>query len=76
MKTTEVLHIVKNLIKEDVYECCEASMDKEKVTNTEMVEVSELVSTIQDTQDQIEEIEDKLKAKKEVYRRLTEDDLP
>ena len=50
--------------------------NKEKVTNTEMVEVSELVSTIQDTQDQIEEIEDKLKAKKEVYRRLTEDDLP
>ena len=33
MKTSEVLHIVKNLIKEDVDECCEASMDKEKVTN-------------------------------------------
>ena len=33
MKTTEALHIVKNLIKEDVDECCEASMDKEKVTN-------------------------------------------
>ena len=33
MKTSEVLHIVKNLIKEDVNECCEASMDKEKVTN-------------------------------------------
>ena len=31
--------------------------NKEKVTNTEMVAVSELVSTIQDTQDQIEEIE-------------------
>ena len=39
--------------------------DKQTVTNTEMVEVSELVSTIQDTQDQIDEIEDKLKAKKE-----------
>ena len=50
--------------------------DKQTVTNTEMVEVSELVSTIQDTQDQIDEIEDKLKAKKEVYRRLTEEDLP
>ena len=33
MKTSEVLHMVKNLIKEDVNECCEASMDKEKVTN-------------------------------------------
>ena len=33
MKTSEVLYIVKNLIKEDVDECCEASMDKEKVTN-------------------------------------------
>ena len=33
MKTSEALHIVKNLIKEDVDECCEASMDKEKVTN-------------------------------------------
>ena len=33
MKTSEALYIVKNLIKEDVNECCEASMDKEKVTN-------------------------------------------
>ena len=33
MKTSEALHVVKNLIKEDVNECCEASMDKEKVTN-------------------------------------------
>ena len=33
MKTSEALYIVKNLIKEDVDECCEASMDKEKVTN-------------------------------------------
>jgi hypothetical protein len=31
--TTEALHTVKTLIKEDVYECCEASMDKEKVTD-------------------------------------------
>ena len=30
--TTEALHTVKTLIKDDVYECCEASMDKEKVT--------------------------------------------
>ena len=30
--TTEALHTVKVLIKDDVYECCEASMDKEKVT--------------------------------------------
>jgi hypothetical protein len=33
MKTSEVLYIVNNLIKEDVNECCEASMDKEKVTD-------------------------------------------
>ena len=33
MKTSEALYVVKNLIKEDVNECCEASMDKEKVTN-------------------------------------------
>ena len=30
--TTEALHTVKTLIKDDVYECCEASMDKEIVT--------------------------------------------
>ena len=30
--TTEALHTVKILIKDDVYECCEASMDKETVT--------------------------------------------
>ena len=33
MKTSEALYIIKNLIKEDVDECCEASMDKEKVTS-------------------------------------------
>ena len=32
IKTTEALHTVKTLIKDDVYECCEASMDKETVT--------------------------------------------
>jgi hypothetical protein len=31
IKTTEALHMVKNLISEDVDECCEASMDKEDV---------------------------------------------
>ena len=30
--TTEALHTVKTLIKDDVYECCEAQMDKENVT--------------------------------------------
>ena len=30
--TTEALHTVKTLIKDDFYECCEASMDKENVT--------------------------------------------
>ena len=30
--TTEALHTVKTLIKDDVYECCEASMDKGNVT--------------------------------------------
>ena len=33
MKTHEALYAIKMLIKEDVNECCEASMDKEKVTN-------------------------------------------
>ena len=32
IKTAEALHTVKTLIKDDVYECCEASMDKETVT--------------------------------------------
>ena len=32
IKTSEALYMVKTLIKDDVYECCEASMDKEKVT--------------------------------------------
>ena len=32
ISTTEALYAVKTLIKDDVYECCEASMDKEKVT--------------------------------------------
>ena len=31
--TTEALHTVKTLIKDDVYECCEASMDKETVND-------------------------------------------
>ena len=31
--TTEALHTLKTLIKDDIYECCEASMDKETVTN-------------------------------------------
>ena len=30
--TTEALHTVKTLIKDDIYECCEASMNKETVT--------------------------------------------
>ena len=33
ISTTEALHTVKTLIKDDVYECCEASMDKEKVSD-------------------------------------------
>ena len=32
IKTTEALYTVKTLINADVYECCEASMDKETVT--------------------------------------------
>ena len=31
--TTQALHTVKTLIKDDGYECCEASMDKETVTD-------------------------------------------
>ena len=33
ISTTEALRTVKTLIKDDVYECCEASMDKETVTD-------------------------------------------
>ena len=33
ISTTEALRTVKVLIKDDVYECCEASMDKETVTD-------------------------------------------
>ena len=33
INTTEALRTIKTLIKDDVYECCEASMDKEKVTD-------------------------------------------
>ena len=32
ISTTEALYAVKTLTKDDVYECCEASMDKETVT--------------------------------------------
>ena len=32
IKTSESLYMVKTIIKDDIYECCEASMDKEKVT--------------------------------------------
>ena len=32
IKTSEALYMIKTLIKDDVYECCEASMDKETVT--------------------------------------------
>ena len=32
ISTATALHTVKTLIKDDVYECCEASMDKETVT--------------------------------------------
>ena len=33
IKTVEALHTIKTLIKDDIYECCEASMDKETVTD-------------------------------------------
>ena len=33
IKTAEALHTIKTLINDDVYECCEASMDKETVTD-------------------------------------------
>ena len=33
ISTTEALRTVKTLIKDDVYECCESSMDKETVTD-------------------------------------------
>ncbi len=33
MKTAEALHTIKTLIKDDIYECCESSRDKECVTD-------------------------------------------
>ena len=32
VSTTEALHLIKTLIKDDIDECCEASMDKDEVT--------------------------------------------
>ena len=32
VSTTEALHLIKTLIKDDIDECCEASMDIDEVT--------------------------------------------
>ena len=46
--TTEALHTVKTLIKDDIYECCEASMDKETVT-----EIKEDIKRIEEKIDKL-----------------------
>ena len=45
IKTVEALHTIKTLINDDVYECCEASMDKEKVTD-KLVKLKKYVEKI------------------------------
>ena len=46
IKTAEALRTVRVLIKDDVDECCEASMDKEKVTN-KLEEIKETLKKIE-----------------------------
>ena len=45
IKTTEALHMVKKLITDDIDECCEASMDKECVTE-KLVKIKKYIEKI------------------------------
>ena len=54
MKTSEALYVVKNLIKEDVNECCEASMDKETVTE-KLTKLKKYVEKIDKKENPIDE---------------------
>ena len=50
--------------------------NKKALSNKEMVEVSELVSTLQDQRDKLKEQEEKVKQLKEVIKRIEEADIP
>ena len=54
IKTSEALYMVKTLIKDDVYECCEASMDKETVTE-KLTKLKKYVEKIDKKENPIDE---------------------
>ena len=54
ISTTEALYAIKTLIKDDVYECCEASMDKEKVTE-KLTKLKKYVEKIDKKENPIDE---------------------
>ena len=54
IKTAEALHTVKTLINDDVYECCEASMDKETVTE-KLTKLKKYVEKIDKKENPIDE---------------------
>ena len=54
IKTSEALYTIKTLIKDDVYECCEASMDKETVTE-KLTKLKKYVEKIDKKENPIDE---------------------
>jgi len=54
IKTAEALYMIKTLIKDDVYECCEASMDKETVTE-KLTKLKKYVEKIDKKENPIDE---------------------
>jgi hypothetical protein len=54
IKTSEALYVIKTLIKDDVYECCEASMDKETVTE-KLTKLKKYVEKIDKKENPIDE---------------------
>ena len=54
IKTSEALYMVKTLIKDDIYECCEASMYKETVTE-KLTKLKKYVEKIDKKENPIDE---------------------
>jgi len=54
IKTSEALYMIKTLIKDDVYECCEASLDKETVTE-KLTKLKKYVEKIDKKENPIDE---------------------
>ena len=54
IKTSDALYMIKTLIKDDVYECCEASMDKETVTE-KLTKLKKYVEKIDKKENPIDE---------------------